>query len=268
MPAAVVAKPAPPAPKPVAIFPDKNLEAAVRRQVFAKRDGTEPLYAADVENVAIIEGRGMGIKDLTGLEKCVALAQITLPKNSITSIAPLKGLERLQFIDLSDNQVQDISVLSTLKSLQFIELTRNKVQDVTALGGVIALNSLYLAHNQIKDLSPLFKLPKVWTIDAEGNQITAITGIGGLKWLSMLNLKGNQVADITPLEPLAELQQLFLDGNKITDLAPLHRMMKKDFEGTHEWAPYCNVYLAGNALSDASKKLVEELVKLGARIQP
>ena len=78
----------------------------------------------------------------------------------------------------------------------------------------------------------------------------------------------NQVADISPLEPLAQLQFLFLDGNKITDVAPLHRMMKKDFDGAKEWAPYCNVYLDGNPLTDASKKLVDELKKMGGRLTP
>ena len=62
------AKPAPPPPpKPVSIFPDKALEAAVRSQVFAKRENQEPITAADVETVSVIEGREMGIKDLTGL---------------------------------------------------------------------------------------------------------------------------------------------------------------------------------------------------------
>ncbi|MDB6120607.1 MAG: inlA, partial [Verrucomicrobiaceae bacterium] len=105
-PAPAVAKPAPPPPpKPVSIFKDKNLEAAVRKQVFTKRDNAEPIVAADVETVAVVEGRGMGIKDLSGLEKCTQLASLTLPKNQITDISALKGLERLQFVDLSDNQV-------------------------------------------------------------------------------------------------------------------------------------------------------------------
>jgi internalin A len=63
---AVAAKPPP--PKPVAIFPDKALEAAVRKQVFAKRDNQEVLTAEDVATVSIIEGKKAGIKDLTGLE--------------------------------------------------------------------------------------------------------------------------------------------------------------------------------------------------------
>jgi internalin A len=89
---AVAAKPPP--PKPVAIFPDKALEAAVRKQVFAKRDNQEVLTAEDVATVSIIEGKKAGIKDLTGLEKCIALASLTLPENQITNLAPIKGLER------------------------------------------------------------------------------------------------------------------------------------------------------------------------------
>ena len=117
-------------------------------------------------------------------------------------------------------------------------------------------------------LKRLFKLPKVWTLYLEGNQVTNIAGIGGMKWLSMLSLKGNGVTDLSPLEPLMELQFLFLENNQITDLTPLHRMWKKDNDGAREWAPYCQIFLTECPLSDASKALVEELKKAGARITP
>ena len=89
-----------------------------------------------------------------------------------------------------------------------------------------------------------------------------------MKWLSMLSLKGNGVTDIAPLEPLTELQFLFLDGNKITDFAPLHRMWKKDNESNREWAPYCQIFIGGNPISEPSKKLIEEMKSAGARIAP
>jgi len=79
VPAAPPVAAKPPPPKPVAIFTDKALEAAVRKQVFAKRDNQEVLTAEDVATVSIIEGKKAGIKDLAGLEKCVALASLTLP---------------------------------------------------------------------------------------------------------------------------------------------------------------------------------------------
>lgn len=204
----------PPAPKPVAIFPDKALEAAVRKQVFAKRDNQEVITAEDVATVSIIEGKKAGIKDLTGLEKCKSLASLTLPENQITNLAPIKGLERLQFLDVSNNQISDITPLAACKALQYIELTGNKVTDVSALGGIQSLTSLYLANNQIKDATSLFKLPKVWTLYLEGNQVNNIAGIGGMKWLSMLSLKGNGVKGTPPLEPLTELQFLFLETTR------------------------------------------------------
>jgi hypothetical protein len=102
------AKPAPPA-KP--IFADANLEKAVRKQVFAKRENNEPITAEDVANLSTVDGKGMGIKDLSGLEKCAALASLTLPGNQIANLGPLKGLGRLQFLDLSQNQVVDLAPL-------------------------------------------------------------------------------------------------------------------------------------------------------------
>jgi len=50
--------PAPP------IFRDKNLEKAVRKHVFEKRDNDKPLVEADVTNLSTIEERGMGITEL------------------------------------------------------------------------------------------------------------------------------------------------------------------------------------------------------------
>ena len=53
---------------------------------------------------------------------------------TITNLAPIKGLERLQFLDVSNNQISDITPLAACKALQYIELTGNKVTDVSALG--------------------------------------------------------------------------------------------------------------------------------------
>lgn len=261
--------PAPAPPKPVAAtFADKALEAAIRHQVFAKRDNQEPLTLEEVAQVAILDARKAGIKDLRGLEKCTALASITLPDNQITSLAPLQGLERLQFIDLAGNQVTDITPLATCKALQFIALTGNRVRDIRPLSGITSLTSLYLANNQIQDATPLFQLPKAWTLYLDGNQISSLAGIGGMKWLSMLSLNGNAITDLSPLEPLTELKFLHLDGNKITDLQPLHRAWKKDHAAARNWSPYCQITLANNPLTDASQKILLELKTAGARITP
>ena len=261
------AKPTPP-PAPVSFFKDKALEAAVRKQVYAKRDNQEVLTVEDVASVSIIDAKGAGITDLSGLEKCQALASLTLTDNKVIRLEALQGLERLQFLDLANNQITDLSPLAKCTALQYVELTNNKVADVSVFGGIPAITSLYLAGNQITDITALFKLPKLWTLYLDSNKVSHLQGIGELKWLSMLSLKENQVSDLTPLEPLNDLQFLFLDKNPVADLMPLHRMWMKDNAGAKEWAPYCQIFLPGCPLSEASKSMVAELKKAGARISP
>ena len=45
-------------------------------------------------------------------------------------------------------------------------------------------------------------------------------------------------------------------------------MWKKDNDGAREWAPYCQIFIDGNPIDDASKKFVDEMKKAGARITP
>src|SRR5947207_10972517 len=76
----------------VSIFPDKNLEAAVRKFVFEKRDNNKPITEPDVASLSTISGQGLQIKDLTGLDKCKSLASLDLAKNQIANLGPLKDL--------------------------------------------------------------------------------------------------------------------------------------------------------------------------------
>src|SRR5947207_4811471 len=102
------------------VFKDKNLEKAVRKFVFAKRDNDKPSTEADVANLSTIQGVGMDIADLSGLEKCLNLASLDLPKNKIKDLTPLKGLGKLQYLNLADNQVEEVAPLAEVTALQYI----------------------------------------------------------------------------------------------------------------------------------------------------
>src|SRR2546425_9529917 len=77
------------------LFPDKNLEAAVRQEVFEKRNKPDPLVEADVVNISQVIGKGKKIASLKGLEKCKAVQTLDLENNDITDFSPLKGLKLL-----------------------------------------------------------------------------------------------------------------------------------------------------------------------------
>ena len=67
------------------LFPDKNLEDVVRKSVFDKRDNDEPLVETDVETISTIKGKGRGIQDLSGLEKCAAVPKRPQPRPAVKS---------------------------------------------------------------------------------------------------------------------------------------------------------------------------------------
>lgn len=66
---------------------------------------------------------------------------------------------------------------------------------------------------------------------------------------------------------LTELRWTFLDGNQIAEIGPLVEAAKKDAAGDKRYAPYWNLYLGGNPLSDASKAQLAELKAIGVRLK-
>ncbi len=253
-------------PPPAApIFPDKNLEAAVRKFVFEKRDNDKPLAEADLVNLSTIQAVGLGITNLTGLEKCQSLASLDLSKNKISNLQPLKSLARIQYLNLAENQIEDLAPLGEIPALQYIELSQNRVKVLKPLGLLTNLASLYLSHNQISEIAPVVKLPRLVSLYLDHNQIKSIPGINGLKSLSSLSLNNNAISDLAPLEGLTGLYFLSLEHNKIRDLGVLLRMAKNDHE--QRFAPFINIYLAGNPLGSAAKRnQIPGLKEIGAKI--
>lgn len=262
-------KETPPAKVEVSIFKDKNLEAAVRRYVFEKRDTDKPITADDVAKLSVIEARGKGIADLSGLEHCKALAMLDVANNQIRDISALKDMKILQSLTLSANRIEDMAPLKAVTALQYIELSGNKVKDIAPLSGLTNMASLYLSTNQITDMSALLGMKRLSSLYLDHNQLDRIDGINALSRLSSLSLSANRIKDIGPLKGLNGLYHLFLEENLITDLTPLAEMIEIDAKGEQRFAPFLNLYLKGNPLKVffKGKKEISRMEKAGARIQ-
>jgi internalin A len=240
------------------VFKDKNLEKAVRRFVIMKKDTNEPLTENDLVNLSTVQGTGMEISDLSGLEKCLSLASLDLAKNRIKDLTLLKGLAKIQYLHLADNQIEDVSPLAEIKALQYLELSNNRVKDLKPLSGLTNMASLYLSGNLITDVKPLLEMRRLSSLYLDDNKVKNIDGLDRLKGLSSLSLKNNGLSDIAPLEALNNLYYLFLEGNRIRDLTPLINAAKKDFEGQKRFAPFLNLYLKGNPVKSSQKSRLKE----------
>ncbi len=129
------------------IFPDKNQEAAVRKEVFEKRNNEQPIVETDVPNISQVVGRGRDgkkVASLAGLEKCRSIAAVELDLNEIADLAPLKDLKNIQLLSLRGNKVKDLPPLAALTNLQYLQLENNEVEDLAPLAGLTNLRSLYL----------------------------------------------------------------------------------------------------------------------------
>lgn len=247
------------------IFADKNLEKAVRKHVFEKRDNDKPLVEADISSLSMIDAHGLGITNLAGLEKCVSLAALNLASNKISDVSALRSLKLVQQLFLQQNQIADITPLGEMKNLQYIELSNNKVKKIDALTACTNMASLYLSNNQITDLTPAFSFPRLATLYADGNKIKNLEGINQLRYLMTLSLNDNEISELKPLIGLNRLFSLYLEKNKIRDLSPIVEMARKDAD--KNFAQFLRLYLKGNPLSGASKSgHIKALEDIGMRV--
>jgi len=253
------------------LFSDAKLEDVVRSHVTAKRDVKDPLTIDDVKYLSDIASEGTPIRTLSGLDKCAALAQLTISRAELGELGPLRGMTNILSLTLSNNRIKDVSPLSGMPQLQYLDLSGNQIVDLMPLAGLTSLNTLYLSSNKVTDLSPLKNAAHLWSLYLAGNQITDLRPIGGLKWLSTLDLKGNKIKDLSPLAGITSLTYLSLEGNPVSDLSPLVSMVKKDAEGEKQFASFLTVYLSpgqGSAAQIAElKKYVHGVGISGAKAE-
>jgi hypothetical protein len=252
---------------PAEIFPDKNLETAVRAVIFEKKDPSKELTDDDLKKVFILEAKGKGIRDLKGLEKCTNLHLINFAKNEISDLTPLKDLKSLQSLDLSHNKITNAEPLAGLVGLQFLEISNNEIKDAEPLGKMTKLSALYMANNKVADITPLGELTRLSSLDLAKNDVSKIDAVAKLGGLSLLKLSDNKIEDIAPIPKKNNLKMLFLERNKITDLSPLVAAATEDAAGEKRFAPFLRLYVSENPLGDAGKKQLEALKTAGVRIE-
>ncbi len=134
------------------IFPDPNLEAAIRE---ATGIATGPIFESDLEALEHLFARNKKITHLDGLEYCINLVLLDLRDNRISDTEPLAGLTSLTWLGLAHNRIVDISSLSGLTKLKWLYLGNNRITDIGPLTGLVNLAVVGLWGNAISDIKPL-----------------------------------------------------------------------------------------------------------------
>ncbi len=249
---------------PDVVFKDKNLEKAVRKFVIEKRDSDKPLNETDLSNLSTIQGNGMEITDLSGLEKCINLASLDLARNKISNLEPIKGLTKIQFLNLAANKIEDVQPLSGIIALQYLELSGNQLKTIEPLKGLTNMASLYLSTNNLTDISPVLGFTRLSSLYLDHNKLKSIPPGNQWRGLSSLSASHNSISDLAPIMNLDRLFYLLMENNKIRDLGPWPDL--SNARATNEFLPFLNLYLKGNPLNSAAKKKLGKLKEIGTKV--
>jgi internalin A len=184
-------------PAGAALFPDSNLDTAIRNALGFNPGAT--IEASELATLTTLTASNRGITNLSGLEFAT----------------------NLTLLDLSQNSVQRVDVLSGLSNLTTLDLGENLITDAGPLRTLVNLTALYLDFNGISDLSPLSTLTQLTTLTLTGNLVSTLSPLAGLTTLRDLRLDDNFISNVLALQGLINLNTLMLDSNLLADIAPL-----------------------------------------------
>jgi Leucine-rich repeat (LRR) protein len=145
----------------VVTFPDPVLQMIIREAIGKP---TGDIYQSDLRNIVNLNSSRNKISNLTGLEYCTAITELTLSSNQITNIAPLAFLTNLEILELENNQIIDISPLAYLEKLTYLTLGNNRISDISPLAanpGLSRATNIYLLGNPLSTESMDTYIPQL-----------------------------------------------------------------------------------------------------------
>lgn len=211
--------------KEIVVFPDATLEQAIRK-ALNKHEGD--IYKSDLLRLTVLEAEH--ITDITGLEYCKNLEDLSITNGKVSNISPLTALKKLRRLNLSSNYgLNDISVLSNLTNLTHLNLSFNRINDISGLANFTKLKQLDIANNHgLEDFSVLSKLNQLEILNLaesgiDNDDLSAIVDLISLKELYLIHCR--EVNNLNALSKLTNLTTLDLSYNKnIVDFSILSKL--------------------------------------------
>ncbi|SMF56352.1 leucine-rich repeat domain-containing protein [Pseudobacteriovorax antillogorgiicola] len=199
------------------------------RDCYTFVDGVATLTNLDLSN--------QGITDLSPIQDALALEQLNLAGNDLTSIEILGQFEKLTNLDLSDNpNLTSIASLAGLVELRSFAAARTQVANVDVLKDSVEMMALNLTSTPLTDLSPLQKLVKIESLVLDGVLVAKAEAtcptVTTSASLSAFCLEGVTIAYQPHIEKLNQLHCLGCHPNfneaTLTQLAAVANQMIQD----------------------------------------
>jgi internalin A len=120
------------------------------------------------------------IFNLSALQYCTGLRQLTLNNISATDLSPIAKLTGLEGLNLRYCKATDYSALTSLARLTWLDLSHSAITDFMPLSRLTALEALTLCYTDITDLSPLQSMTHLFGLKLEGTPVKDYSPIAAL----------------------------------------------------------------------------------------
>ena len=208
-------------------------------------EGGADIVVSDLLALTEIDGSGLGIYDISGIEHATELVSLNLSDNDISDISHLRNLVKLEVLNLSENNIVNIAKLTYLIELRELYLSSNHVQLLGPLKTLVNLRILYLDENEINEIDALLRMKSVRELYLQGNYISDITPLSYLMerhngGLDVINIDDNylMVYDESPnADALKDLDEVYsvagLDKEDYSDQPNITLIYKSKHKGVY-----------------------------------
>jgi internalin A len=157
---------------------------------------------------------GAELQDIEFARGYSDLVEMTINKNNVSDISPLKDKDKLTRFECDFNHVSDISALKGKPDMYSVSFNYNNVTDISPLKGydLVRLNA---AYNDIKDISVVKDMVNMDFLDLSGNGLTDIKSLGNFDHPHEIYLHDNNISDVSPLIHYSSLATLDLGYNNL-----------------------------------------------------
>lgn len=148
--------------------------------------------------------------DLSGLESCGMLKDVSLNYLCPESLAPLAGLQNLESVLLNCRECPslDLSGLRDLPNLHCLQLLECGQTELSALANLSGLRQLMISGSGTIDLAPLAQVQTLEQLFVSANAISGLETLEKLPGLCWLSMRADALPD---LEPLTQTHIRYLD---------------------------------------------------------
>lgn len=120
--------------------------------LFLSGNPTLNIHTLKTENVRELYLNGNNIKSLSFLKHNLALTNLQMDHNQLTSLAGLEALPQIESFSANSNQISSLAISGTQGTLQTLKLSENGLKNLEGINAFSNLQALEAASNQLMTL--------------------------------------------------------------------------------------------------------------------